>query len=260
MFVSVQIRMTMRANGRPINRRVLILQCDECGVEFERSYQKRVEEQDHHFCNRVCRIASQRKGSLLDEARKAKIQNEHGVDYFFQSDVFIEKSRCTCRRRYGVDHHSQTVENRRRFREKFQLAFEKKYGAKHVMDVPELKMRALDSRMLHRYGLRYDEWIALTPHKDQYYHRVRALTEKNSTSIEGIEKRGQTDHHLDHKFSISEGFRLGITPSALALCENLQMLPYDENIRKSEKCTLSLESLYYAWAYPVHTFADEEDE
>ncbi len=60
-----------------------------------------------------------------------------------------------------------------------------------------------------------------------------------------IEKRGnhafdQTAWHLDHKFSIAQGFLDGISPEIIGNIRNLEMLPWLENVKKGMKCSISL--------------------
>lgn len=43
-------------------------------------------------------------------------------------------------------------------------------------------------------------------------------------------------YHLDHKISIRYGFDNKIAPSELAKKENLQVIPWVDNVRKGKKC------------------------
>ena len=84
-------------------------------------------------------------------------------------------------------------------------------------------------------------------HKEfnQFKHRVYNLTEK--VYREYKDEINPCDHprtkagipngyHLDHKVSISYGYANGWSPEQLAAKENLQMLPWLDNIRKHSKC------------------------
>jgi len=51
------------------------------------------------------------------------------------------------------------------------------------------------------------------------------------------------DYNIDHKFSISEGFKNGITPKIIASVYNLEMLTRSENLSKGSKCSIKLENL-----------------
>lgn len=50
--------------------------------------------------------------------------------------------------------------------------------------------------------------------------------------------------HLDHKFSILEGFKNEVDPKIIGHCYNLQMLTSTENRSKWDKSSITLEELY----------------
>lgn len=56
--------------------------------------------------------------------------------------------------------------------------------------------------------------------------------------------RGRGKYHLDHKFSILEGFKNNIPPYILAHQSNLQMLKEVENIAKDFRCDITMEELF----------------
>lgn len=64
--------------------------------------------------------------------------------------------------------------------------------------------------------------------------------------LENIDRRGPADHHLDHKFSIAEGFKQNIDPYIIGHLMNLEMLPHLDNISKHAKCSITLEELISA--------------
>ena len=73
-----------------------------------------------------------------------------------------------------------------------------------------------------------------------YTNKVRSLTEKQPVHLlPNFEKRGKykTDYHLDHKYSISEGFKNNILPGIIADISNLEMLPARDNIKKGAVCS-----------------------
>jgi len=70
----------------------------------------------------------------------------------------------------------------------------------------------------------------------------------NLTSLENIERRGRADlridcYHLDHKYSIFQGFLDGVPADVIGSKFNLEMLPWRENLIKRTKCSISLEEL-----------------
>ena len=84
---------------------------------------------------------------------------------------------------------------------------------------------------------------------DIYKLTVKSLTEKTYRRYKNIINpygfcRGITSHHLDHKFSVLEGFKNGILPVVISNKHNLCMLSYKDNINKSDRCSISKKYLY----------------
>ncbi len=93
----------------------------------------------------------------------------------------------------------------------------------------------------------------------QYIQEVRKHTDwawknKNGFFRHYGEKRGRTDYHIDHEFSMLEGFRNNVPPEIIGHWTNLHMIPYIDNIRKRDQSTKTLETLYvfYEWGKLKH--------
>ena len=95
------------------------------------------------------------------------------------------------------------------------------------------------------YRKNYEE---LFENKEDYFILVRALTEKNYDLFKNrinpkSLKRGWKNNHLDHKYSISQGFKDRVNPFFIAHPCNLQMLKAKQNKLKNAKCDHTLEEL-----------------
>lgn len=93
-----------------------------------------------------------------------------------------------------------------------------------------------------------DDWNSLLECKEDYFIFVRALTEKNYDLFKSQInpknlKRSWKANHLDHIYSVSQGFKDGINPFWIAHPCNLQMLKAKENKKKNAKCGHTLEEL-----------------
>jgi hypothetical protein len=75
--------------------------------------------------------------------------------------------------------------------------------------------------------------------KSTYYHRVQYLTSLYSTHLSRI-----GDQHVDHIFSVAEGFRRQIEPEIISHPGNLQILDAQINRSKNSDCWISEEELY----------------
>ena len=82
----------------------------------------------------------------------------------------------------------------------------------------------------------------------QYDKIVRALTARNYRTYKEIINPnnlpiGRGKHHLDHKFSISEGYKKNIPPQIISAKENLEVITESENCSKQEKCSITYDEL-----------------
>jgi hypothetical protein len=79
----------------------------------------------------------------------------------------------------------------------------------------------------------------------KYRRKVYYWTSKNDlTTLENYNRRGLLDFHLDHKYSITEGFKNGVPPKVIGSIHNLHFIPCTENVSKGIKCSITLEELY----------------
>lgn len=79
-----------------------------------------------------------------------------------------------------------------------------------------------------------------------YAKLVWRYTNQNDLSVlENIELRGQAEYnyHLDHKYSIFQGFKDNIPAEIIGNICNLEMLLSGQNLSKNRKCGLSKNEL-----------------
>lgn len=79
----------------------------------------------------------------------------------------------------------------------------------------------------------------------KYRRKVYYWTAKNDlTILENFDKRSRTGYHLDHKYSITEGFKNKVPPKIIGSIHNLTFIDHKENCSKGTKCSITLEKLY----------------
>jgi hypothetical protein len=125
---------------------------------------------------------------------------------------------------------SSTEENRKIWAEKV-LETMGKEGRLRRRDAA-LKTKLKTGKISAIYIL--DEYDSLFDDYKAYRARVWLITEKN-ISADDNSKRGRTAFHIDHIFPISKGYRYGIPSSLMGSANNLKLLPFKENIVKSNK-------------------------
>lgn len=79
--------------------------------------------------------------------------------------------------------------------------------------------------------------INVVLYTEKTYKKFKSLINPNGY------KRTRSGYHLDHKFSITEGFNHKISPKIIGSACNLELITYDENIRKGSKCSITKEEL-----------------
>jgi hypothetical protein len=96
---------------------------------------------------------------------------------------------------------------------------------------------------------KFDNAVKYKDGWDLYYFIVWKYTEKNYKQFKNIInpnnlKRSIGHYHLDHRFSVAEGFKLGILPEIIGSVKNLEMLNHSNNISKGTKCSIAIEELF----------------
>jgi hypothetical protein len=109
-----------------------------------------------------------------------------------------------------------------------------------------------------KYGRTYqsrskltDEEFFLKPEKERYNEKVWALTEqqyKEYFSMISDARLRSTEYHLDHIYSISEGFRQKVPAEVIAHYTNLRVIPASLNCNKQDECHKTLIQLYEDFA------------
>jgi hypothetical protein len=80
-----------------------------------------------------------------------------------------------------------------------------------------------------------------------YKSKVYAITNRQPlNSLENIEKRGPIEKdgwHIDHRYSIHQGFQNNISPEIIGHIANLELIPGKLNVSKQDKCSIDIEQL-----------------
>ena len=93
--------------------------------------------------------------------------------------------------------------------------------------------------------------LILDPRLRDEYYRYKAVvlyvTEKFRKEITEGYKTGLAGtpgaYHIDHMFSIMNGYKNRVSPLVIGSKANLQMIPWKENLSKSSSCSISLDEL-----------------
>lgn len=99
----------------------------------------------------------------------------------------------------------------------------------------------------HKNMVEKGRWAPKESKSDFKYYRNKVQNETirniKKHSPEMLELRSN-DLHIDHMYSISEGFKNNIPPYIVGNINNLRLLEARENIKKGSKCDISIDLLY----------------
>jgi hypothetical protein len=162
--------------------------------------------QYHRYCSQSC--------SLKDS------KNLIGVENASQLESVKQKKRDKSLTKYGVDNVSKSV------------SVKQKIGTK-----------ASERWKKYHQNKDYSQNMSL----NQYNHRVQQYSNtqynRHKHIIDPDNKRGK-DWHLDHIYSVSQGYLNNVPVNVIGDITNLRIIPAVDNIRKGLKCDKTLESLY----------------
>ena len=162
----------------------------------------------------------------------------YGVENVFSLEHFKEKSRKTKLEKYGDEYFTNIPKQKQWYRNN--------YGVEWNTQVPHILEKQKNT--CRKTNEANGNWITEELVKDfkDYARLVWRYTNKNDLStLENFEKRGQRpeDYHLDHKYSIFQGFKDNIPAKIIGNICNLKMLQSGQNLSKNKKCSISIEEL-----------------
>jgi len=178
--------------------------------------------------------------SSREEARE-KFFEETGYNLGWSPES-IQRRKQTYLEKYGSQHNWSNKE----CREKCEQTCIELYGSSSL----ELAASMIDANVIERrrkalietmVGIPFEEYEAKLSNKERYYKQVRRITESQDlSSLPHYDKRGRADlnkdcYHLDHIIPISYGWLKDIPPDIIGDISNLQFIPWEENLKKSNK-------------------------
>lgn len=194
------------------------------------------------------------------EKSKQTLQNNYGVTSTWK----LQKTKDTIREhlleKYGETCYFKTDE----FKENLKNHNIEKYGVEYYFNSDDYKVKSKETS-LKKYGSEYylgseirkqkeienNHWVPDECKTEYRLYRLEVLRvtgKQDLESLENFDKRGRIElnpdaYHIDHKFSIREGFKEKIPPEIIGSLRNLEMIPGKANCSKSSKCSITKEEL-----------------
>jgi hypothetical protein len=168
-------------------------------------------------------------GKFQSECFKKGMIKKYGVDNPMKIPGYVDncltKRKITWESTYGTDNPMKSLEMKNKMKQKFINTFIKELGI-NITDYNNYQ---------NKYSI--------------YRKKIGKLTRRSySLFNEYINpnklKRSTFNYHLDHKYSVAQGFRDKIPFYIIASPINLEMISFKENLKKNKKCSITLEQLY----------------
>jgi len=202
------------------------------------------------FCSVKCAqcsdiTRSKMKNTLLEkygttdpfEINEGRIR---GLEKCNNNEEIALKRKETCLKVYGGEtsfHSSKT-------QDKVKDSVKLKYGVDNVFQNEEIKLKIRNVNEESGYWLKEENIASLDDYRKIVWAYTRA---QNLESLSNYYKRGhimnEDTYHIDHKFSIKQGYMDNIKPHIIGNIANLEMLPAIDNIKKKNKCSITIEEL-----------------
>lgn len=238
------------------NKKLKQLIIEKYGVENVSQIQS-IKQKKIETCLKNFGVEHPMQSSVVMDKSKKTIMKLYGVDNISKVPEIIEKIRQTthiidpltgmtpyqlgrlkikirCIEKYGTEYYYQTEE----FKNKYKKTMMSKYGVDNYSKSKEFGEFLISS------GLKHDE--STKTEWDKYRYSCMKYTRYSYTKyrneLEKIYPRGK-DYHVDHIYSMSEGFKNKIDPKIIGSIVNLQILPSLINIKKQGDCWISIEEL-----------------
>jgi len=221
-------------NCVPINEYDLVT-CEICGEQMKQITPNHLKYKHQSTLKEY--INSYPKSKLLSDSLRKELRNKNPM----KSSNSIKKIAETKLQKHGNPNYNNI--------EKQKSTIKNRYNISNIMQLPhniERAKKQLDLIRERKYLS--GEWIPAELKEGYIGYRdvVRLLTEqtfkKYYYKINNSDKRSK-EWHLDHKYSIKDGYMNGIPAWMLAIKENLEIVHHTINESKNSKSTIGINEL-----------------
>jgi len=232
----------------------------ECAYELRKKSWKETCGSNHNFS----------KHSSSRKKWESRLKKEEGINNVFQREEVKEKSKNTHLKKLGVDNPSKSpviqakkektclknhnVKHGWCLTEKVNETMLKKYDQLRITDGDKISKtrREILRPKMEKLGI----WIPLSElSKYQLYsYNVWVITNEQLRNFGNLVNKDLLNENknisvwkekwsIDHKFSISSGFKKKISPEIIGSIVNLEIINFGDNASKQSNCSISLERL-----------------
>lgn len=125
---------------------------------------------------------------------------------------------------------------------------ETKQKLSHIAQIrdPACYLKATDTKIARGIAIPKGQKTEWELYKEQVLNHTYKSWQHYQSIINPLELQRGHEYELDHKFSITEGFKQSVSPSIIGHYANLELIPKDANRSKRINCSITLEELVRA--------------
>lgn len=224
-----------------INKIIDIPSCKSCNGEVKYA---RIKDGYRSYCSDKCVKSSEEyyekwlksvsvKMEIAQEKRKKTLESKYGE---FYNDIIQNNRKNSMKKKYGVSNSFQILEIKKKRKD----VLLEKYNDENFNNPDKTrKTRIKNGTQIN------DEIIdGFIDYKKIVMNKTLTIYRNNQKLINPQNlKRSKKDYHLDHLFSIKQGFLQNIPIEIISHPCNLQMIYYKDNLKKQDECWISKDDL-----------------
>lgn len=201
-----------------------------------------------------------RKGYIHEEARELALQYQYEtsplhIDYYIKRGKSLDYAKKQIRaihdKKIGIDSYRTHLQNTTPMTSDEipqQIKTTRGHCSRSALGDDEFNKRIEKTRKTFESK---NLWVPLKDMSDYALYRKEVWRYTNANdllSLENYDKRAlagvDAGYHLDHNYSISQGYINGVPPELIGSIRNLRMIPWKENVVKQGKCEITEKELY----------------
>lgn len=219
--------------------------CLNCGKDVK---YRRLRDGYQPYCSSLCQNScSISKENWLRSWKKGNGNNEHIdkrnitiLEKYGDLESYAihtnSKKVESCLKKHGVEYVTQTDF----YKERRKKTLNEKYGSENYNNPNKTK----ETRINNNTQINDDVINNFIEYKKVVVNRTITIYRNNIELINPNSlKRGKKDYHIDHRFSIKQGFLNNIPIEVITHPINLEMIHYMDNLEKQDNCSVSLNDL-----------------
>jgi len=186
-----------------------------------------------------------KQNTISSTAEKLSILPETVAQILKRNNIDIRKKRNIEKEKEIIEYYSNNIVSLKEVGIKFDLSLQ---TISNILQRNNMKIRKNVQIRLRLSDDDYKNYLDKLPDFEKYKRKITSLSKKKQVSfLQNYHLKGKAGidgaYQIDHKYSILEGFKNNIPIEIISHVENLEMIPWRDNLSKQEQCSITLEEL-----------------